>query len=80
MLAWLLCGIKGIRTSTAKKPYIIVIFQGGGSGPRPPSGSAHESHNMLAIFAHATCYIALKYSQNVSVLQYKLVAEARESF
>ena len=30
MLAWKLCDIQGIRTSIAKKPYIFVIFQGGG--------------------------------------------------
>ena len=30
---------KGILSNIAKKPYIFVIFQGGG---RPPSGSAHE--------------------------------------
>ena len=31
-----------IRTSIAKKPYIFVIFQGGGgSGPRPSSEFAH---------------------------------------
>ena len=27
---------QGIRTSTAKKPYIFVIFQGGGRDPLPP--------------------------------------------
>ena len=33
---------QGIPTSIAKKPYIFVIFQGGGSGPPAlPSGSAH---------------------------------------
>ena len=32
----------GIRTSIVKKPYIFAIFQGGGSGPLPPSGSAHR--------------------------------------
>ena len=35
---------KGIRTSIAKKPYIFVIFQGGGGGSRPPvrpSGPVH---------------------------------------
>ena len=32
----------------AKKPYIFVIFQGGGGGPDPlsPSGSAHVSYNV----------------------------------
>ena len=28
---------QGIRTSIAKKPYIFVIFQGGGGGPDPLS-------------------------------------------
>ena len=34
---------KGIRTSIAKKPYILVIFQGGGvrTPCPPPSGPAH---------------------------------------
>ena len=34
---------QGIQTSIAKKPYIFVIFQGGGLDPLPPhsSGSAH---------------------------------------
>ena len=33
---------KGTWTSIAKKRYIFVIFQGGGSGPPvPPCGSAH---------------------------------------
>ena len=37
---------QGIRTSIAKKPYIFVIFQGGGSEiPVPHSGSAHEGVN-----------------------------------
>ena len=34
-----------IRTSIAKKPYIVVIFQRGGGGARAPcstSGSAHD--------------------------------------
>ena len=32
----------------AKKPYIFVIFLGGGGGwtPVPPSGSAHVSYNV----------------------------------
>ena len=37
-----------VRTSIAKKPYIFVIFHGGGGvrTPCPPSGSAHEMpHN-----------------------------------
>ena len=34
---------RGIRASIAKKPYIFVIFQGGGvRTPCPPSGSAHD--------------------------------------
>ena len=35
---------QGIRTSIAKKPYIFVIFQGGGGVEPPvlPSGSAHD--------------------------------------
>ena len=34
---------QGIRTCIAKNPYILVIFQGGGSGPLPPhSGSENE--------------------------------------
>ena len=36
MLAWWLCDFKGIRTSTAKEPYIFVIFQGGSGPPVPP--------------------------------------------
>ena len=34
---------QGIRTSTTKKTFSFVIFQGGGGGPdpMPPSGSAH---------------------------------------
>ena len=44
MLAWQLCDFKRIQTSISKKPYIFVIFQGGGVGfgpPVPTSGSAH---------------------------------------
>ena len=34
---------QGFRISIARKPYIFVIFQGGGgSGPPAPSGSTHE--------------------------------------
>ena len=36
---------QGIQTSIAKKPYIFVIFHGGGRGSRSPvplSGSAHR--------------------------------------
>ena len=35
---------QGIGTSFAKKPYIFVIFQGGGESGPPvlPSGSAHD--------------------------------------
>ena len=35
---------QGIRTSIAKKPYIFVIFHGGGGMEPPvlPSGSAHD--------------------------------------
>ena len=37
---------QGIRISIAKKPYIFVIFRGGGGGPEllppTPCGSAHE--------------------------------------
>ena len=32
---------QGIRASIAMKPYIYVIFKGGGPDPYPPSGSAH---------------------------------------
>ena len=45
---------QGIRTSIAKKPFIFVIFQGGGGGldpfvvPHPPSGSAHEHNRQLS--------------------------------
>ena len=43
MLDWELCDFKGIRTSIAKKPYIFVIFQGGGGAEvQTPSGSAHD--------------------------------------
>ena len=36
--------LQEIRTNDAKKPSIIVIFQGGGGlDPLPPSGSAHVS-------------------------------------
>ena len=40
-LAGQLCGFQGIQTSIAKKPYIFVIFQGGGGGltPVPPLDS-----------------------------------------
>ena len=42
MLAWQLCDFQGILTSIAHKPYIFVIFQGGGVRlPVPPSGPAH---------------------------------------
>ena len=34
MLAWQLCDFQGVQTSVPKKPYIFVIFQGGG-GPSP---------------------------------------------
>ena len=37
-----LCDFFGIRTNIAKKSYILVILQGGGSGPIV-SGSAHIS-------------------------------------
>ena len=30
-----------LRSSIAKKPYVFVIFQGGGSRSSDPSGSAH---------------------------------------
>ena len=33
---------QGIRTCIARKPYIFVIFQGGGPDPLSPSGFAHE--------------------------------------
>ena len=32
---------QGIRTSIAKKPFIFVIFQGGGSGPPVPPLEPH---------------------------------------
>ena len=40
--------LQGIRTSIVQKPYIFVIFQGGGGvrTPCPPSGSAHVSYNV----------------------------------
>ena len=38
----------GIRTSIARKPCSVVIFQGGGSGPPIPSGSAHGHTHSLA--------------------------------
>ena len=42
MLAWELCDFSG-DTSIAKKPYIFVIFRGGGVEPPVlPSGSAHD--------------------------------------
>ena len=37
MLTWYLCDLQGIWTSIAKKPYIFVIFQGGGGGQNPLS-------------------------------------------
>ena len=39
---------QGIRTSIAKKPYIFVIFQGGGGGLTvPTSGSTHAIYSNL---------------------------------
>ena len=40
---------KGILTSIAKKPYIFVIFSGGGGSgpPAPPSGSVHVTEQHL---------------------------------
>ena len=39
---------QGIRTCIARKPYIFVIFQGGGSGlPVPRSGSALEKYVLV---------------------------------
>ena len=35
---------QGIRTSVAKKPYIFVIFQGGGSEPPAPSPPLMDPH------------------------------------
>ena len=35
---------QGIQTSIAKKPNIIVIFQGGSGPPVPSSGSPHVLH------------------------------------
>ena len=36
MLAWKLCDFLGVRINIARKPYVYVIFQGGG-GPDPLS-------------------------------------------
>ena len=48
MLAWQLCDLSGDPDQyIAKKPYIFVIFRGGGGGcgPHAPhSGSAHVFH------------------------------------
>ena len=49
MLAWQLCDFQGIRTSIAKKPYIFVIFSGGGVWtPCPPSGSAYVDDQFIS--------------------------------
>ena len=40
MLTWQLCDFQGIKTSIAKKPYILVIFQGVRT-PCPLFGSVH---------------------------------------
>ena len=48
MLARYLYDFLGIRSNIAKKPYIFVVFQGGGGEvrtPCPPSRSAHMSVN-----------------------------------
>ena len=45
-------GFQGIRTSIAKKPYIFVIFRGGGSRPPPPSGSELAVLPVPSLFVH----------------------------
>ena len=37
MLAWQLCDFQGIRTSIAKKPYVLLFFGGGGGGGPEPT-------------------------------------------
>ena len=59
----------GVRTSIAKKPYIFMIYHGGGGGPDPLplSGSAHVNKYILLRY-HAVVktyfrgYIHLKVS------------------
>ena len=47
-LARQICDFQGIRTSIAKKPYILDIFQGGGPDPPlSPSGSAHVTIDLF---------------------------------
>ena len=42
MLAWQLCDFQGMQTSIAMKPYIFVIFKGGGVQlPAPPPLDPH---------------------------------------
>ena len=61
-LKWRFAGgptMLGIQTSIVKKPYIFVLFKGGGPDhlPHPPSGSAHAPKNKEIIwyFARALC-------------------------
>ena len=60
----------------AKKPYIFVIFQGGGSGPPvPPSGSAHVSYNVPP-----TSILHLDSDQPVRMCSYKRISVFAISF
>ena len=59
---------QGIWTSIAKKPFIFVIFQGGGGDldPCPPSGSAHDRlvwvyTCQIATLSEISCHGSFKY-------------------
>ena len=60
----------GIRTSTAMKSYIFVIFQrGGGSGsPVPPSGSAHEDNFRRELLLQSPKTVGNSLKQYVSAI------------
>ena len=51
---------RGTQTCTARKPYIFVIFGGGGPDPlSPPSGSAHTEDAVYLLLSNSINYILL---------------------
>ena len=63
MLAWYLCDFQGIWPSIANRPYILVIFQGGGgSGPPVIPLDPHTVNSFASIFCKF--HFALSGGQN----------------
>ena len=78
---------KGIRTSIAKRPYIFVIFQGGGGGPDPLSPLWTHTwdqtfygligHNNVCLHTHHVFYIRVIPSPPPSMMHFIWNRESR---